>query len=63
MAHHSESVRACIPTEHKSYCPLVSETMTLGIFVNLLMNKNSIITTIKMHSIFYYFLNARMKRK
>jgi hypothetical protein len=27
------------------------------------MNEYSIIITIKVHSIFYYFLNARMKRK
>jgi hypothetical protein len=31
--------------------------------MNLLINKYGIITTIKIYSIFYYFLNARMKRK
>jgi hypothetical protein len=31
--------------------------------MNLLINKYDIIITIKMHSIFYYFPNTRMKKK
>jgi hypothetical protein len=31
VAHHSDIVRTSIPTEHKSYCPAVSETMLVGV--------------------------------
>jgi hypothetical protein len=31
--------------------------------MNLIINKYEIISTIKMHSIFYYFSNTRMERK